>query len=202
MSFVPIVSSVSAFAGPVLGGIVVQVDQSAPLNPAYAGLAIDFASFVLVLLFMRKSPRDVRLHLCITTSQTANKPSSEPFKTVAPLVEWKAIVLWFLVCAVSIGGTQQWSVLLVTIQKELGLSSLVLGSISGWCGLMIITGQLLVLPFLSHRLKFSEGAVVVFGFALAPSIIILCFVTNLWATIAVGSLLSLGVPLGITMGLS
>ncbi|KAF4743899.1 hypothetical protein FOZ62_006383 [Perkinsus olseni] len=201
MSFIPIVSSVSSFAGPFLGGIVAQADTSEPLNPAYAGLALNAASFLLVLLFMRKSPRDGGFILCTSRrSEVASSVASKPSNIAGPLVEWKAACLWFLLCGLSSAGTQGWSVLLVTIQRELGLSSLVLGSISGWCGLMIITGQLLVLPFLFHRLKFSEGAVVVFGFALAPFIIILGFVTDVWATVAIGSLFALGVPLTMTMG--
>ncbi|KAF4723051.1 hypothetical protein FOZ63_025652 [Perkinsus olseni] len=201
MSFIPIVSSVSSFAGPFLGGIVAQADQSHPLNPAYAGFALNATSFLLVLLFMRKSPKDAGLRICTSkTSEGSSSAASTPSSAFGPLVEWKAVLLWFLVCGLSSAGTQGWSVLLVTIQKELGLSSLVLGSISGWCGLMIIAGQLLVLPILFHRLKFSEGAVVVFGFALSPSIIILGFVADLWATVAIGSLFSLGVPLIMTMG--
>ncbi|KAF4751817.1 hypothetical protein FOZ63_016876, partial [Perkinsus olseni] len=201
MSFIPIVSSVSSFAGPFLGGVVAEADMSEPLNPAYAGLGLNAASFLLVLLFMRKSPRDGGFILCTSRrSEVASSVASKPSDLAGPLVEWKAACLWFLLCGLSSAGTQGWSVLLVTIQKELGLSSLVLGSISGWCGLMIIAGQLLVLPFLFHRLKFSEGAVVVFGFALAPFIIILGFVTDVWATVAIGSLFALGVPLTMTMG--
>mmetsp|Transcript_4830 Transcript_4830/g.3978 ORF Transcript_4830/g.3978 Transcript_4830/m.3978 type:complete len:175 (+) Transcript_4830:3-527(+) len=41
MSFIPIVSSVSSFVGPFLGGIVAEADPSQPLNPAYAGLALN-----------------------------------------------------------------------------------------------------------------------------------------------------------------
>ncbi|EER05193.1 Tetracycline resistance protein, class B, putative [Perkinsus marinus ATCC 50983] len=201
MSFIPIVSSVSSFAGPFLGGMVAQADESAPLNPAYVGLTLNAASFFLVLFCMRKSPKDAGLRLCASKrNETASVAESKPSSIAGPLVEWRAVCLWFLLCGLSSAGTQGWSLLLVTIQKELGLSSIVLGSISGWCGLMIITGQLVVLPFLFHRLKFSEGAVVVFGFVLAPFIIILGFVTNIWATIAIGSLFSLGVPLTMTMG--
>ncbi|KAF4752659.1 hypothetical protein FOZ62_012991, partial [Perkinsus olseni] len=112
MSFIPIVSSVSSFAGPFVGGIIAQADQSRPLNPAYAGLALNAMSFLLVLLFMRKSPKDAGLRICISRrSEVASSVSSKPSNAFGPLVEWKAILLWFLVCGISSAGTQGWSVL-------------------------------------------------------------------------------------------
>ncbi|KAF4655492.1 hypothetical protein FOZ61_007553 [Perkinsus olseni] len=146
MSFIPIVSSVSSFAGPFLGGIVAQADTSEPLNPAYAGLALNAASFLL----------ESRLPLVST--------------------------LWPIQC------------------RNPGVVCPPCDDPEGAGPVKSITGQLLVLPFLFHRLKFSEGAVLVFGFALAPFIIILGFVTDVWATVAIGSLFALVVPLTMTMG--
>ncbi|KAF4667193.1 hypothetical protein FOL47_003678 [Perkinsus chesapeaki] len=203
MSLIPVVSSTSSFIGPLVGGIVAQADESNPLNPAYVGFALNAMASLLVILAMRKSPldKDKRLGGIFKSSPrpSTSSVSERSINSSGSLVEWYAILLLIVCTAASNAGTQGWSVLLITIQKELHLSSLMIGLVSGGCGIMVIVGQLLALPFMMGKLRWSEAQVMLFGFTISLSIIVAGFVTSLWVTLIIGAVISLGLPLAMTV---
>ncbi|KAF4721756.1 hypothetical protein FOZ62_002223, partial [Perkinsus olseni] len=201
---IPVVSSSSSFIGPLIGGVVAQADENKPLNPAYVGLALNTMALLLVILFMRKSPLDKdkgpRRFFQPRSSSVGSKASAKRLtNSSGSLVEWYALSLLIICTAASSAGTQGWSVLLITVQKELDLSSMVIGLISGWCGLAVIIGQLLLLPFMLRKLKWSEVQVMLFGFAISSCILALGFISNLWAVLILGWVFSLGLPLVMTV---
>ncbi|KAF4655494.1 hypothetical protein FOZ61_007556 [Perkinsus olseni] len=204
MSLIPVVSSSSSFVGPLIGGVVAQADESKPLNPAYVGFALNTMALLLVILFMRKSPLDKdkglrRLFQPRSSSAGSKASAKRRMNSSGSLVEWSGLGLLALCTAASSAGTQGWSVLLITVQKELDLSSMVIGLISGWCGLAVIIGQLLLLPFMLRKLKWGEVQVMLFGFAISSCILALGFISNLWAVLILGWVFSLGLPLVMTV---
>ncbi|KAF4734379.1 hypothetical protein FOZ62_005527, partial [Perkinsus olseni] len=153
---------------------------------------------------MRKSPLDKdkglrRLFQPRSSSAGSKASAKRRMNSSGSLVEWYALGLLAICTAASSAGTQGWSVLLITVQKELDLSSMVIGLISGWCGLAVIIGQLLLLPFMLRKLKWSEVQVVLFGFAISSCILALGFISNLWAVLILGWVFSLGLPLVMTV---
>ncbi|KAF4667194.1 hypothetical protein FOL47_003679 [Perkinsus chesapeaki] len=212
MSLMPVASSVASFVGPLLGGIVVEADPTSPLNSAYVGFALNFTGFLLVLFCVDKSPGDISEKLSPyklwnmimqevhkLTSSKSKSPEDVPlFRSPGPLVEWSAIIPFMLACGLSNAGTQGWSVLLVTLQQDLGFSSLVMGLISGWCGVWIIVGQLLFLPFVLKHLHWTMATLMIFGFAVSTCIIVPAFVNNIWIICVVAAIFSAGLPLAKT----
>ncbi|KAF4649145.1 hypothetical protein FOZ61_001690, partial [Perkinsus olseni] len=208
MSLMPVASSLASFVGPLLGGIVVQADTSEPLNSAYVGFVLNFAGFLFVFFYADKSPRDVSENLspsklvAIIRGESGEKTpvkgeenDSESMRTPGPLVEWSGIIPFIMACGFVNMGTQGWSVLLVTMQQDIGFSSLAMGLISGWCGVWIMVGQLAFLPFAVNRLHWTMATLMVFGFAISTCIIVPPFAENIWVICAVGAIFSGGLPL-------
>ncbi|EER06663.1 conserved hypothetical protein, partial [Perkinsus marinus ATCC 50983] len=206
MSLMPVASSLASFIGPLLGGIVVEADTSEPLNSAYIGFALNFTGFLLMWFFVDKSPRDVGEKLGLAKFLAAIRPGSHKevqvkegeeasMRNPGPMVEWSGIIPFILACCFVNMGTQGWSVLLVTMQQDMGFSSLVMGLISGWCGIAIMISQLLFLPFAMKKLHWTITTLTIFGFGISTCIIVPPFAEKIWVICIVGAILSAGLPL-------
>ncbi|KAF4677899.1 hypothetical protein FOL47_008965 [Perkinsus chesapeaki] len=219
MSWVSVTQSIAMTIGPLFGGLVVSLDPKHPFNAAYVAFVLNALSFLMLLIFVRKTPYDTTATFWrsrrgvkeeLVLFDTKEKGSLSPDtklegcsslvlpRSAGPRVQWIAILPLLLAFGLSNGVSQAWSVILVTVQSDLAVSPLMIGLLGAWCGIWIMFGQLVVFPLWLNKLKWSIASLMIFGFAVSAVIIILAFVENLWAVSAVGAIFSAAIPLAKT----